>query len=169
MVHLLSLIFFGPCRLECLWFQESSCPRFPCSHRKWNQLPQEFGAPIRSWQCCPAADSCPASRFEKWVLIEQVDDSILHKLLHPEVATFKLIWHAWFIDHFTFAALIFYFTNVVDPITYCYGEIGCITIDDSWYDPLHRPINQEPLPREKINTRFILHTRERPTIVMKFT
>lgn len=54
---------------------------------------------------------------------------------------------------------------LVDPVTYCYGEIGCITIDDSWYDPISRPINQEPLPREKINTRFILHTRERPTQV----
>ncbi|XP_046463356.1 pancreatic lipase-related protein 2-like isoform X1 [Daphnia pulex] len=51
----------------------------------------------------------------------------------------------------------------MEPITYCYGEIGCIVIDDSWYDPVHRPINQEPLPREKINTRFILHTRQRPT------
>ncbi|KZS07195.1 putative Triacylglycerol lipase [Daphnia magna] len=51
----------------------------------------------------------------------------------------------------------------MDPVTYCYGEIGCITIDDSWYDPISRPINQEPLPRERINTRFILHTRERPT------
>ena len=53
----------------------------------------------------------------------------------------------------------------VDPITYCYGEIGCIVVDDSWYDPVNRPINQEPLPREKINTRFILHTRQRPTQV----
>jgi hypothetical protein len=53
----------------------------------------------------------------------------------------------------------------VDPVTYCYGEIGCIVVDDSWYDPVNRPINQEPLPREKINTRFILHTRQRPTQV----
>ncbi|XP_065569009.1 pancreatic triacylglycerol lipase-like isoform X2 [Artemia franciscana] len=42
----------------------------------------------------------------------------------------------------------------------CYDDLGCIGITDEWYDPVHRPFNLLPLPREKINTRFILRTRE---------
>ena len=48
---------------------------------------------------------------------------------------------------------------------YCYGVIGCIVIDDSWYNDLYRRVNLEPNSREKINTRFILHTREFPSHV----
>ena len=49
-----------------------------------------------------------------------------------------------------------------EPVTSCYGVIGCITTDDTWYDPIHRPFNPEPMSRSEINTRFILHTREKP-------
>lgn len=48
-------------------------------------------------------------------------------------------------------------------VTSCFGPIGCITTDDTWYDPTHRPFNPEPMNRSEINTRFILHTREKRT------
>ncbi|XP_043465079.1 pancreatic triacylglycerol lipase-like isoform X1 [Leptopilina heterotoma] len=46
--------------------------------------------------------------------------------------------------------------------TRCYGELGCLNITRSWYHLIHRPLNVFPLPREVINTRFILYTNENP-------
>jgi hypothetical protein len=43
----------------------------------------------------------------------------------------------------------------------CYEELGCLETGDEWFDLLHRPLNLIPFDREKINTRFILYTRER--------
>ena len=42
----------------------------------------------------------------------------------------------------------------------CYDDLGCISIDRSWYDLTYRPINARPLPRETVNTNFTLYTRE---------
>ncbi|XP_033223397.1 pancreatic triacylglycerol lipase-like isoform X2 [Belonocnema kinseyi] len=47
--------------------------------------------------------------------------------------------------------------------TRCYSELGCLNITRSWYHLIHRPLNVFPLPREVINTRFILYTNENPT------
>lgn len=49
------------------------------------------------------------------------------------------------------------------PVEYCFGVIGCIVVDDTWYNELYRRVNLQPDSREKINTRFILHTREFPS------
>ncbi|XP_064099477.1 pancreatic lipase-related protein 2-like [Macrobrachium nipponense] len=42
---------------------------------------------------------------------------------------------------------------------WCDDVLGCLTLNDDWYWP-SRPINVLPDSRRKINTRFILHTRE---------
>ncbi|KAG7212404.1 hypothetical protein KM043_012722 [Ampulex compressa] len=47
--------------------------------------------------------------------------------------------------------------------TRCYDELGCLNITRSWYHLIHRPLNVFPLPREVINTRFILYTNDNPT------
>ncbi|XP_015514393.1 pancreatic triacylglycerol lipase-like isoform X2 [Neodiprion virginianus] len=47
--------------------------------------------------------------------------------------------------------------------TRCYEDLGCLNITRSWYHLLHRPFNVFPLPREVINTRFILYTKANPT------
>ncbi|XP_011306823.1 pancreatic triacylglycerol lipase isoform X4 [Fopius arisanus] len=47
--------------------------------------------------------------------------------------------------------------------TRCYEDLGCLNITRSWYHLIHRPLNVFPLPREVINTRFILYTNENPT------
>ncbi|XP_006618059.1 pancreatic lipase-related protein 2-like isoform X4 [Apis dorsata] len=44
--------------------------------------------------------------------------------------------------------------------TRCYNELGCLNITRNWYHLIHRPLNVFPLPREVINTRFILYTNE---------
>ncbi|XP_071057677.1 pancreatic triacylglycerol lipase-like isoform X2 [Onthophagus taurus] len=44
----------------------------------------------------------------------------------------------------------------------CYDELGCLNITRSWYHLIIRPFNVFPLPREVINTGFILYTRLNP-------
>ncbi|XP_012344813.1 pancreatic triacylglycerol lipase-like isoform X3 [Apis florea] len=44
--------------------------------------------------------------------------------------------------------------------TRCYDELGCLNITRNWYHLIHRPLNVFPLPREVINTRFILYTNK---------
>ncbi|XP_071874686.1 pancreatic lipase-related protein 2 isoform X1 [Bombus fervidus] len=44
--------------------------------------------------------------------------------------------------------------------TRCYDELGCLNITRSWYHLIHRPLNVFPLPREVINTKFILYTND---------
>nr|UZS00786.1 triacylglycerol lipase [Neocaridina denticulata sinensis] len=44
---------------------------------------------------------------------------------------------------------------------WCDEVLGCLILDDTWYWP-NRPINALPDAREKINTRFLIHTRENP-------
>ncbi|XP_065212217.1 pancreatic triacylglycerol lipase-like [Planococcus citri] len=46
--------------------------------------------------------------------------------------------------------------------TRCYDEIGCINITREWYHLIYRPLNVFPLPRQVIDTRFMLHTRKQP-------
>lgn len=53
----------------------------------------------------------------------------------------------------------------VENETRCYEELGCVNITRSWYHLIHRPFNVFPLPREVINTRFILYTKKNPTEV----
>lgn len=50
----------------------------------------------------------------------------------------------------------------VENETRCYGEIGCLNITREWYHLIHRPFNVFPLPRNVINTKFILYTEENP-------
>jgi pancreatic triacylglycerol lipase len=51
----------------------------------------------------------------------------------------------------------------VENETRCFGEIGCLNITREWYHLIHRPFNVFPLPRNVINTRFILYTEQNPT------
>ncbi|KAK7059242.1 hypothetical protein SK128_024319 [Halocaridina rubra] len=44
---------------------------------------------------------------------------------------------------------------------WCDPVLGCLILDDTWYWP-NRPINVLPDSREKINTRFVIHTRQNP-------
>ncbi|KMQ90231.1 pancreatic triacylglycerol lipase, partial [Lasius niger] len=52
--------------------------------------------------------------------------------------------------------------NSVENETRCYDELGCLNITRSWYHLIHRPLNVFPLPRDVINTRFILYTNQNP-------
>lgn len=54
------------------------------------------------------------------------------------------------------------FSLSVENETRCYGEIGCLNITREWYNLIHRPFNVFPLPRNVINTKFILYTEENP-------
>jgi len=53
--------------------------------------------------------------------------------------------------------------TTVENETRCYGEIGCLNITREWYHLIHRPFNVFPLPRNVINTKFILYTEENPS------
>ncbi|KAJ9576895.1 hypothetical protein L9F63_006513, partial [Diploptera punctata] len=46
--------------------------------------------------------------------------------------------------------------------TRCYEDLGCLNITRDWYHLIYRPFNVFPLPREVINTRFVLYTRKNP-------
>ncbi|XP_054275869.1 pancreatic triacylglycerol lipase-like isoform X2 [Macrosteles quadrilineatus] len=46
--------------------------------------------------------------------------------------------------------------------TRCYDELGCLNITRDWYHLIYRPLNVFPLPREVIDTRFVLYTRKNP-------
>lgn len=52
------------------------------------------------------------------------------------------------------------FILLVENETRCYDELGCLNITRSWYHLIHRPLNVFPLPREVINTKFILYTND---------
>lgn len=54
------------------------------------------------------------------------------------------------------------FSLTVENETRCYGEIGCLNITREWYHLIHRPFNVFPLPRNVINTKFILYTEDNP-------
>ena len=41
----------------------------------------------------------------------------------------------------------------------CYGELGCLDVNEDWYG-LTRPVNVLPLDREDINATFMLVTRD---------
>lgn len=58
---------------------------------------------------------------------------------------------------------IFLIFFTVENETRCFGEIGCLNITREWYHLIHRPFNVFPLPRNVINTRFILYTEHNPT------
>lgn len=55
------------------------------------------------------------------------------------------------------------FFFVVENETRCFGDIGCLNITREWYHLIHRPFNVFPLPRNVINTRFLLYTEANPT------
>lgn len=52
---------------------------------------------------------------------------------------------------------------LVENETRCFGVVGCLNITRQWYHLIHRPFNVFPLPRNVINTRFILYTENNPT------
>jgi pancreatic triacylglycerol lipase len=54
------------------------------------------------------------------------------------------------------------FLFAVENETRCYNELGCLNITREWYHLIHRPFNVFPLPRNVINTRFILYTNDNP-------
>lgn len=54
-------------------------------------------------------------------------------------------------------------SSSVENETRCYGEIGCLNITREWYHLIHRPFNVFPLPRNVINTKFILYTEDNPS------
>ncbi|CAG9766413.1 unnamed protein product [Ceutorhynchus assimilis] len=41
----------------------------------------------------------------------------------------------------------------------CFDGLGCVKVDESWYDKKIRPVNLKPFEREIINTEFILVMR----------
>ncbi len=59
----------------------------------------------------------------------------------------------------------FFFFDLVENETRCYDELGCINITRDWYHLIYRPLNVFPLPRQVIDTRFILYTRKNPNLV----
>lgn len=57
------------------------------------------------------------------------------------------------------------FVSTVEGETRCYDELGCLNITRDWYHLIYRPFNVFPLPREVIDTRFVLYTRKNPVVV----
>ena len=53
----------------------------------------------------------------------------------------------------------------VENETRCYEELGCLNVTREWYHLIYRPFNVFPLPRQVIDTRFVLYTRKNPTEV----
>ncbi|KAJ4450311.1 hypothetical protein ANN_01731, partial [Periplaneta americana] len=51
----------------------------------------------------------------------------------------------------------------VENETRCYEELGCLNVTRDWYHLIYRPFNVFPLPRQVIDTRFVLYTRKNPT------
>ncbi|XP_064477567.1 pancreatic lipase-related protein 2-like isoform X2 [Ornithodoros turicata] len=45
-------------------------------------------------------------------------------------------------------------------MTKCYDELGCFSTGGVFYDPVHRPVSSPPEDRSKVNTAFMLFTRE---------
>lgn len=91
----------------------------------------------------------------------------------------KLVKHNWV---FTFKCLFMFryfilltvsenstdnimFVSTVEGETRCYDELGCLNITRDWYHLIYRPFNVFPLPREVIDTRFVLYTRKNPVVV----
>lgn len=58
-------------------------------------------------------------------------------------------------------------TFTVENETRCYEELGCLNVTREWYHLIYRPFNVFPLPRQVIDTRFVLYTRKNPTEVSK--
>jgi len=56
-------------------------------------------------------------------------------------------------------------TFTVENETRCYEELGCLNVTREWYHLIYRPFNVFPLPRQVIDTRFVLYTRKNPTEV----
>ncbi|KAK7861911.1 hypothetical protein R5R35_010809 [Gryllus longicercus] len=55
--------------------------------------------------------------------------------------------------------------NITSPFeneTRCYDELGCLNVTREWYHLIYRPFNVFPLPREVIDTKFVLYTRRNP-------
>ncbi|XP_045115523.1 pancreatic triacylglycerol lipase-like isoform X2 [Portunus trituberculatus] len=44
----------------------------------------------------------------------------------------------------------------------CFGELGCLSLPDTFFHPVHRPINLPPYRREQVGVTFTVHTREDP-------
>lgn len=72
-------------------------------------------------------------------------------LSNPMYRTVRLIYFIYYYRDFTL---------LVENETRCYDELGCLNITRSWYHLTHRPLNVFPLPREVINTKFILYTND---------
>ncbi|XP_069468005.1 pancreatic triacylglycerol lipase-like [Ambystoma mexicanum] len=51
----------------------------------------------------------------------------------------------------------------------CYDRLGCFTDDIPWAGTTERPIAKLPWPPEKVNTRFLLYTRENPNNFQEIT
>ena len=62
-----------------------------------------------------------------------------------------------------FYLLRFLFTD--RDATQCYGLLGCLSLNSSWFNPIHRLINFFPQYRDKIRTNFTPQTRKAPASV----
>lgn len=44
----------------------------------------------------------------------------------------------------------------------CFGELGCLPLPESFFHPVHRPLNLPPYSREEVGVVFTVHSREDP-------
>ncbi|PSN39632.1 hypothetical protein C0J52_13799 [Blattella germanica] len=80
----------------------------------------------------------------------------------------SLFWgRTWLVVVLTLRAVHLSTTGLLDwgleNESRCYDELGCLNVTREWYHLIYRPFNVFPLPREVINTRFVLYTRKNPS------
>jgi hypothetical protein len=74
-------------------------------------------------------------------------------------------YRCWTCTDYVFLACYVLCIFAVENETRCYEELGCLNVTREWYHLIYRPFNVFPLPREVIDTRFVLYTRKNPTEV----
>jgi hypothetical protein len=71
-------------------------------------------------------------------------------------------YRSWTSTDYTFPVCYVLGSFAVENETRCYEELGCLNVTREWYHLIYRPFNVFPLPREVIDTRFVLYTRRNP-------
>lgn len=56
---------------------------------------------------------------------------------------------------------------VPDNFASCFDNLGCFDTTEEWYDPVHRPVNLEPIERHIIRTEFILIKRSENYVILR--
>lgn len=55
----------------------------------------------------------------------------------------------------------YFYWTFADTFTKCFGELGCVSADRSWFHKRYRPVNLKPSDRNVIQTEFVLIRKNR--------